>query len=118
MSLKLLVLLPVLLLVACAHQHPQTIIQTTNGNNQTIITPVPADREVVLVPRGYTHCYVVPASWYQGAWVAPHKVCEYVNRTKPTWISGYWHCTHYDMQNTCSHWKWTPSHWSNAITTY
>lgn len=85
-----------------------------------IVTPMPAAREVMVIPAGYVNCRVVPGRWHYNSWVPQHKVCHYAhNPRKVTWVQGYWTCTKY-MQATCQcgNWDWHSSHWYNRSVAY
>jgi hypothetical protein len=77
-----------------------------------IFTPVPAPREVVLVPSGSVRCQIVPGRWIYSTWVPQHEVCYYTrNPHKVMWVQGYWACTKYSTTGQCRNWKWHSAHW-------
>jgi hypothetical protein len=73
-----------------------------------LISPVPAPREMAVVPGGYEKCYVVESGWYRGRWVPTHRVCHYHHQNLY-----YWRCDRYSTNTgVCRAWFWVPSHWS------
>jgi len=49
-----------------------------------IITPVPAPKEAVIVPKGYISCFTVSAGWYKGLWYPERRICQYDQNLAPT----------------------------------
>lgn len=92
----------------------QVIVSPTT----TIVTPVPAPKEVIVAPTGYTECTEIPARWYNGIWYAGYKACRYNNTGNVYqgggWVAGHWTCTNYTLTNeqaTCTNWDWVAGHW-------
>lgn len=115
-SLVLIVLVVGGLLSGCqtTNLQPKTAIHVTK-----IVSDVPPDKEIVLAPKGPRKCVHAPASWDNGAWVPAHKVCYYQHaQGKTIWVGGYWHCSVYNMSNTCDDWNWVPAHWSKTMVIY
>lgn len=85
-----------------------------------IVTPVPAPKEVIVIPAGYVNCTVVPGRWMYSTWIPQHHVCRYAHNVKKvTWVEGYWACTKYSqMSGQCKHWKWHSSEWYNRVVMY
>jgi len=84
-----------------------------------IITPLPAPKEVIIEPQGYTECKEVPAGWYNDQWHSAYKACKYntdnVTYKGEGWSSGYWSCTQYTINNgqaTCTNWDWIAGGWA------
>lgn len=76
-----------------------------------IIITTPPVREVVVPPRGYAKCQMLPAGFYNGVWVNERRVCHYARRG--TWVSGYWQCNNYKPnKGICKKWVWVPSYWA------
>lgn len=87
------------------------------ANVKIIFATVPADREVVMPPRGYANCQTVAAGFYEGIWINEHRVCHY-SRHRGTWISGYWQCSKV-KRGFCARWDWAPSRWEGThVATY
>lgn len=93
----------------------------------TIITPMPAPKEVVVEPEGYVSCTTVEAGWYENQWHPEHRVCLYNPGTNTVikdeaWVSGYWVCNQYktleSTQGDCTAWEWRPGHWSKSTERY
>lgn len=84
--------------------------------NYIIETPAPAAREVIVVPQGYSHCYMTKARWHNYEWIPSHQVCKYTNSPKhmhyqgAAWVNGHWVCIRH-RQGMCSRWKWRREHW-------
>lgn len=80
-----------------------------------VITPVPAAKESVIAPAGYSKCFIVKDSLYQQMWIPAHSVCQYEDvhgHVVSIWVSGYWACARYN-KNTgvqCHAWVWKPAH--------
>lgn len=87
---------------------------------ETIITTVPAPKETIVVPTGYSTCFTVKSGWYQNVWVAEHKVCQYSgSEAGVAWVDGYWSCTKYDnAQGICTNWDWKSGRWEKTFTVY
>lgn len=85
-----------------------------------IITPVPAPREVVVVPAGYIKCRVVPGMWYYNTWIPQHHICTYAGHPeRALWVEGYWACTKYSHKSgRCKHWSWRASHYHDRVIVY
>lgn len=83
--------------------------------NTNIIISTPPVREVVLPPRGYLRCQMIPSKWHNGVWINEHRVCQYGRRG--TWVAGYWQCDHYKPQiAVCKKWRWVQSYWVPSTT--
>jgi hypothetical protein len=106
--LRYFLLLPTLIscwfLAACHLQSQPIVTQTivTSTPSTVITTPVPADKEIVLVPKGYAN----------RTWVPVHTVCQYPHRYRHKWVAGHWYCRVYNLQNMCRSWGWINAHWS------
>jgi len=74
---------------------------------QVTITNVPQAREVMVVPRGYLACSIIPAGYQYGVWKDQRKVCRYPGGV---WTSGYWVCSKF-KHHRCAYWSWEPSSW-------
>jgi hypothetical protein len=104
----------------------QTTVTKTNpytGDTTTtvITTPAPAPQEAVAVPEGYANCFMVSAGWYEGKWIAEHKVCQYSqnNAQGVAWIDGHWVCAEYTAaEGACTKWEWSKGHWVNTFAVY
>jgi hypothetical protein len=109
-------------LLSCASVQAQGT--TTILPNNTIVTTVPAPKESIVIPEGYTGCFTVPAGWSKdNVWVAERKVCQYGGSATTTntavqgeaWVDSYWACTKYKTttanQSECTSWEWRPGHW-------
>ncbi len=108
----------VTLLSFCAYANAQA-----QEENTTIVTPVPAPKEEVVVPQGYSSCFNVEAGWYKGVWYPQHRVCQYdpdkVQAAQgDAWVASYWACTKYSTGGQCTNWDWKPGHWVKALPVY
>lgn len=73
------------------------------------ISNIPPAREVVIVPRGYSHCDMVPAGFIHGHWVNAYRACDY---HRGRWVAAHWECLAYDRaEGICMRWNWVPEHW-------
>ena len=99
-----------------------TYTPNSDGSNETstvIVTEVPAPKEVVVPPQGYTTCTTVSAGWYEGVWHPEYKTCRYNPEANPSfggeaWIAGHWVCNQYKVVNgsgECTNWDWREGHW-------
>jgi len=102
----------------------ETESQIINPDTVTVmVTPVPAPKEVTVVPAGFVNCFVVKAGWFNNQWIPDHRVCKY-NPSKEgvAWIEGYWACTKYktteNMQGDCTNWDWKPGRWVRTFEVY
>ena len=109
----LILLVALLSLTACEtySSHPQRVV---------IVTPVPAPREVMVVPAGYLKCEIVPGRWIYSTWIPEHRVCyaHAKDLHKVTWVAGYWACTKHTGTGRCKHWEWHSAHFHNAMIVY
>ena len=86
---------------------------------RTIVTPVPAAKEVVATPQGYAQCFTVAAGWFNDVWVPAHQVCQYTNMAQGVaWIEGYWGCNKATTEGVCTNWEWKPGHWEKTFAVY
>lgn len=115
----LVLLLTFLSLTACVNNttpYQRTVVLRPGD----IVTPVPAPREIVVVPAHYVNCKVVQGRWIYSTWIPEHRVCYYTgNPTKVTWVDGYWVCTkHVHMKGQCKHWSWRSATWYDRVVYY
>lgn len=89
-----------------------------------IVTPIPAAKEVIATPAGYVGCFNVDATWYKGAWIPQHRICQYESAPGKTvtyegvaWVDSYWACTQY-TGTACTKWEWKPGHWVKTLEVY
>lgn len=98
-------------------------VKNVNSTTTTMVTHVPAPKEVTVVPAGFVNCFVIKAGWFNGLWIPDHRVCKY-NPSKEgiAWIEGYWACTRYkttvNMNGECTHWDWKPGRWVRTFEVY
>jgi len=91
------------------------VVETRN----TIVTPVPAPKEVIATPQGYVACYDIAAGWFNDTWVPLHRVCQYSNTTQGVvWIDSYWGCNKATTSGVCTNWEWRPGHWQKTLAIY
>ena len=84
-----------------------------------IVTPVPAAKEVIAAPEGYTVCFKVEEGWFNNIWVPTHQVCQYENAVEGVvWIEGYWGCSKATPEGICSNWEWKSGHWEKKLAVY
>ena len=122
--LMIAVLMGVLLsiVIFITSQAQEAIVTTTPTLPSLIVTPVPAPKETIVIPQGYTNCFTVAAGWYNNIWVPEHRVCQYAATTDATyegttWIEGYWACNVYKNQE-CTNWEWKPGRWVKTLEVY
>lgn len=107
-----------------AYAQVQSVVTTTTNPSGTvvkreIITTVPTAKETISIPAGYVNCFMVDAGWDKNVWVPKHQVCQYQNMPgKVAWIEGYWACTAYKSNGTCTSWEWKGAHWSSNLEIY
>lgn len=94
----------------------------TQAQTFIITTPVPVAKEVIVVPQGYTKCFMTRAGWRYGEWVPSHRVCQYTSSPKrvyqgTAWVDGHWACTRH-KRGICSRWKWKSGHWVKTMDGY
>lgn len=78
-------------------------------NAYVSFTNIPPAREVIVVPRGYARCHIVPATYHHGYWVNAHRICQY---DRGRWIAPHWECLRFDrMEGICMRWNWVPGYW-------
>lgn len=89
-------------------------------NRPVIVTAVPAPKETVATPAGFTNCFTVKSGWYQNVWIAEHQVCQYANSPSGiAWVEGYWMCNEYDSgEGKCTRWDWKSAHWEKTLSVY
>ena len=101
--------------------------QTLADGTYTIVTPVPAPKEVVQVPQGYLGCFNVAAGWYKGVWYPEHRVCQYdpdkvQSAQGDAWVDGHWACVKYStaeqLKGECTNWDWRAGHWVKTLPVY
>ncbi len=95
-----------------------------------IITPIPAPKETVVIPKGYVSCFNMSAGWYRGIWYPERRVCTYdpsnasavggtaVAIEGEAWVEGYWVCTKFQSKGECTGWEWKPGHWIKTFPLY
>lgn len=92
-----------------------------------IVTPVPAPREVIVMPKGYSNCITVVAGWFKGVWYPEHRVCQYdpqkvQHAEGDAYVEGHWACTKYlteaQTKGECTNWDWKPAHWVKTFSEY
>jgi hypothetical protein len=112
-------ILSALVLSACGGYEYNHGAYRTN-HNQMVIPPVPAPKEVVMIPRGYVNCSVIPAGYdNNGYWVPKHRVCTYANQPgRAAWIEGYWSCPSYQNNGICRQWIWNSGRWVSTYRAY
>lgn len=87
------------------------ISTTVFADAQILISSVPQPKEVIVAPKGFASCRMVPAGFHHGVWKDQHRVCQYSGgRVRGTWISGYWTCSKFKHHH-CAFWAWEPSRW-------
>lgn len=93
----------------------------------TIVTPVPAPKETVVIPQGYTSCFTVSAGWYKGVWYPEHRVCQYnpdqtTSAQGDAWVEGHWACVKYSteeqIKGQCTNWEWRSGYWVKTLPVY
>lgn len=115
LSMLFVGLFGMLVLSACGTYQQRTY----SYQGRVIVTPVPAPREVVMIPQGYARCSVAPAGYYNGIWVAPRRVCAYQNMPgRAAWVEGYWACPRYNSMGACNFWEWRRGHWVETYRVY
>ncbi len=86
---------------------------------QTVVTPVPAAKEVIATPEGYMNCFNVEAGWFSNIWVPTHRVCQYDKNTEGVaWVEGYWGCNAATDKGVCTNWEWKAGHWEKTLSVY
>lgn len=96
-----------------------TVSKVVETTRQTIVTPVPAAKEVTATPAGYVTCFNVEAGWFDNIWVPTHRVCQYQNAPQGSvWIDGYWGCNKATPEGVCSNWEWKPGRWEKSLLVY
>jgi len=119
--LKAGILSLILIISACTSHRTETPMVMVPSEGAVIVSPMPAPRQVTVVPAGYTQCMYSRAGYYNNVWVPSHKICHYRRAPVPgklTWIDGYWACSQYDVVGRCLYWDWRPSRWERTVVYY
>ncbi len=94
---------------AQAQETTEVTTTTTTSGPLMIVTPVPAPKEVVVIPQeGKKTCYQVEAGFVNNVWVPKHDVCQY--NVSKAWVDSYWKCTSH-VDTKCTGWDWVPGHY-------
>lgn len=116
-ALSLSIVIALLVSGICKVSYAMEIVTTPAATQRVIVTEVPAAKEVIVAPTGYTKCDTIAAGWVDNIWVPAHQVCQYASSSEGTaWIEGYWACTKYTEDNgVCTAWDWRPGHWVQSV---
>jgi hypothetical protein len=110
-----------LLLSGCLSHKPVPTVEDVTTTVMVTPLPVPAAKETVLVPTGYTTCFTVKETVYQNKWIPAHRVCQYENiNGQVIWVDGYWACIKYKKKanGVCHAWQWQRAHWAQISAVY
>ena len=97
-----------------------TTTPTTTTTERRIVTSVPAPKEIIVAPAGFTNCFTIKEGWFDDKWIPEHRVCRYANASEgDIWIEGYWACDKYNLDSgECTNWVWREPRWTSSIEVY
>jgi hypothetical protein len=111
-------LAPLALLATACTPHRTETPMVVVSQPAVIVSPVPAPRQVNVVPVGYRSCMLSRPGYYNRVWVSSHRVCRYQQPGRVTWVDGYWFCSQYDVAGRCLFWDWRASRWERVVVQY